>query len=114
MSHFLRRQANWENLFFYKKTNVLYQLTFSFTKRFLKVGDRTIDQMVQAARSGKQNIVEGFADGVSSFEMELRLLNVARASIKELKEDYEDYLIARNLNVWDDKHPRFNAMLDFC
>ena len=112
--HFLRRQANWEGLYFYKKTVVLYQLTFSFTKRYLKVGDRTIDQMVQAARSGKQNIVEGCADGVSSTEMEIKLLNVARASIKELKEDYEDYLTARTLCIWDGKHPRFNAMLDFC
>ena len=112
--HFLRRQANWESLYFYKKTVVLYQLTFSFTKRYLKVGDRTIDQMVQAARSGKQNIVEGCADGVSSTEMEIKLLNVARASIKELKEDYEDYLTARNLIIWDAWHPRFNAMLDFC
>ena len=112
--HFLRRQANWEGLYFYKKTVVLYQMTFSFTKRYLKVGDRTIDQMVQAARSGKQNIVEGCADGVSSTEMEIKLLNVARASIKELKEDYEDYLTARNLIIWDSRHPRFNAMLDFC
>ena len=111
---FLRRQANYEDLYFYKKTVVLYQLTFAFTKRFLKVGDRTIDQMVQAARSGKQNIVEGSADGVSSTEMEIKLINVARASIKELKEDYEDYLTARNLYQWDEAHPRFNAMLDFC
>ena len=59
----LRKQTNWENLYFYQKANVLYQLTFAFTKRFLKRGDRTIDQMVQAARSGKQNIVEGSADG---------------------------------------------------
>lgn len=60
-NHFLRRQANWEELYIYKKTDVLYQLTFAFTKRFLKVNDRTIDQMVQAARSGKQNIAEGCA-----------------------------------------------------
>lgn len=112
--HFLRRQANWEELYFYKKTVVLYQLTFAFTKRFLKVGDRTVDQMVQAARSGKQNIVEGFADGVSSTEMEIKLLNVARASIKELKEDYEDYLTARNISKWDDRHPRFATMLEYC
>ena len=79
-NHFLRRQANWEELYFYKKTDVLYQLTFAFTKRFLKMGDRTIDQMVQAARSGKQNIAEGCADGVSSTEMEIKLINVARAS----------------------------------
>lgn len=96
-NHFLRRQANWEELYFYKKTDVLYQLTFAFTKRFLKMGDRTIDQMVQAARSGKQNIAEGCADGVSSTKMEIKLINVARASIKELKEDYEDYLTTRNL-----------------
>ena len=113
-NHFLRRQANWEELYFYKKTDVLYQLTFAFTKRFLKMGDRTIDQMVQAARSGKQNIAEGCADGVSSTEMEIKLINVARASIKELKEDYEDYLIARQLSKWDEGHPRFNSLLDFC
>ena len=114
MVHFLRRQTKWEDLFFYKKADVLYQLTFAFTKRFLKVNDRTIDQMVQAARSGKQNIAEGCADGVSSTEMEIRLINVARASIKELKEDYEDYLTTRNLCKWDDQHPRFAPMLDFC
>ena len=114
MVHFLRRQTKWEDLFFYKKADVLYQLTFAFTKRFLKVNDRTIDQMVQAARSGKQDIAEGCADGVSSTEMEIKLINVARASIKELKEDYEDYLTTRNLCKWDDHHPRFAPMLDFC
>ena len=63
-------------------------MTVVFCRRFLpKFGDCTVDQMVQAARSGKQNIVEGFADGVTSTEMELKLLNVARASIKELKEE---------------------------
>lgn len=61
MVHFLRRQTKWEDLFFYKKADVLYLLTFAFTKRFLKVNDRTIDQMVQAARSEKQNIAEGCA-----------------------------------------------------
>ena len=85
----LRRQVKWQDLYFYKKTVVLDQLTFVFCQRFLpKYGDRTVDQMVQAARSGKQNIVEGFADGVTSTEMELKLLNVARASLKELEEDY--------------------------
>ena len=92
----LRTQTKWENLFFYKKTVVLYQLTVVFCKRFLpKYGDRTVDQMVQAARSGKQNIVEGLADGVTSTEMTIKLLNVARASLAELREDYLDYLRAR-------------------
>lgn len=110
----LRQQANWEDLFFYQKSVVLYQMTFVFTKRFLQRGDRTIDQMIQAARSGKQNIVEGSADGVTSTEMELKLLNVARSNIKELKEDYEDYIVSRRLTRWGTRHERYNAMLKFC
>ena len=110
----LRKQNRWEGLYFYQKSNVLYQLTFAFTKRFLTRGDRTIDQMVQAARSGKQNIGEGSADGVTSMEMELKLLNVARSSIKELKEDYEDYLASRHLSRWKAEHVRYDGMLKFC
>ena len=113
-SNLLRNQANWEALHFYQKSQVLYQLTFEFTKRFLHRGDRTIDQMVQAARSGKQNIVEGSADGVTSMEMEIKLMNVARSSIQELREDYEDYLTARNLLIWTSTHPRFERMLKYC
>ena len=111
----LRKQTNWENLYFYQKTVALYQMTYVFCKKFLpKYGDRTVDQMVQAARSGKQNIVEGCADGVTSTEMELKLLNVARASIKELKEDYLDYLMSRKLAVWNKNHPRYDGLLKFC
>lgn len=111
----LRKERNWENLYFYQKTDVLYQLTYAFCKRFLPAhGDRTVDQMVQAARSGKQNIVEGIADGVTSTEMELKLLNVARSSLKELREDYLDYLKAHGLQVWTVKHPRYDGMLKFC
>ena len=74
----LRKQTNWKNLWFYQKTVVLFQMTYVFTRRFFPAyGDRTVDQMVQAARSGKQNIVEGSADGVTSMEMEMKLLNVA-------------------------------------
>ena len=110
----LRKQSNWENLYFYQKSQVLYQLTFIFVQRYLKRGDRTIDQMVQAARSGKQNIVEGSADGVTSMELEIRLMNVVRSSIKELKEDYEDYLVSRQLRLWQKNHPRYDKMIDFC
>lgn len=111
----LRKQANWKHLWFYQKTVVLYQLTYTFTRRFLpQYGDRTVDQMVQAARSGKQNIVEGSADGMTSTKMELQLLNVARSSIQELLEDYEDYLPAHHLVRWTQGHPRFEAMLTFC
>lgn len=113
-SNVLRNQANWEALHFYQKSKALYQITYNFSKRFLFRGDRTIDQMVQAARSGKQNIVEGSADGVTSTQMEINLINVARSSIKELREDYEDYLISRGLTIWTSTHPRFNSMVSFC
>ena len=113
--HYLRKQAHWENLWFYQKTVTLYDMTVVFCRRFLPAhGDRTVDQMVQAARSGKQNIVEGSADGVTSTEMEAKLLNVARASIKELKEDYLDYLRSHKLTLWDVSHPRYAAMQHFC
>ncbi len=111
----LRRQTNWKNLWFYQKTVVLYQLTYVFTRRFLPTyGDRTVDQMVQAARSGKQNIVEGSADGVTSMELELKLLNVARSSIQELLEDYEDYIVSHHLQKWTQGHRRFDALLKYC
>lgn len=111
----LRREKNWEELWFYQKTVVLYQMTYVFTSRFLaKYGDRTVDQMVQAARSGKQNIVEGMADGVTSMELELKLINVARASLKELREDYEDYLLSHRLARWQKGHDRYENLLRFC
>ncbi len=111
----LRKQTNWKNLWFYQKTVVLYQLTYVFTRRFLPAyGDRTVDQMVQAARSGKQNIVEGSADGVTSMEMEMKLLNVARSSIQELLEDYEDYLTSHRLTKWTPGHHRYEKMLSYC
>jgi len=111
----LAPQVVWEDLYFYQKSVVLYQMAVVFCRRFLpKCGDRTVDQMVQAARSGKQNIVEGFADGVTSTEMAIKLLNVARASIKELKEDYLDYLSAHRLDIWDKQHPRYDGLLKFC
>ena len=89
-------------------------MTFVFCDRFLpKHGDRTVDQMVQAARSGKQNIIEGSEDGKTSTQMELQLLNVARSSIHELREDFKDYLLSRKLSLWDKHHPRYAKMHDF-
>ena len=106
--------ANWKELRFYQKSEALYQMTFAFCDRFLsKHGDRTVDQMVQAARSGKQNIIEGSEDGKASTEMELKLLNVARSSIHELREDFKDFLLARHLPLWDKQHPRYAKMSTF-
>jgi four helix bundle suffix protein len=70
--------------------------------------------MIQAARSGKQNIVEGCEDGMTSTEMELKLINVARSSLQELREDYEDYLHTHQIPLWNSMHPRYNRMLAFC
>ncbi len=110
----LRKPADWRNLRFYHKTDALFQLTFVFCERFLpKYGDRTVDQMVQAARSGKQNIIEGSEDGKTSSEMELKLLNVARSSVSELKEDYRDHINKHQLTLWESGHPRFQPMQDF-
>jgi four helix bundle suffix protein len=85
----------------YKKAEIIYLLTFRFCERFLRKGDRTVDQMVQAARSGKQNIIEGVEAAVTSKETELKLVNVARASLGELLEDYFDYLATRGFTVWE-------------
>lgn len=73
-----------------------------------------MDQIIQAARSGKQNIVEGMADGVTSTEMQLKLLNVARSSIQELQEDFRDQLGRYSLEMWKETHPRYDQMLNFC
>lgn len=94
-------RGDYKNLLSYQKSEVIYQITYRFCERFLKKGDRTIDQMVQAARSGKQNIVEGSKAATTSKEMEIKLTNVARASLEELLEDYRDYLKVRDFPIWD-------------
>ncbi|HIJ87878.1 MAG TPA: four helix bundle protein [Desulfuromonadales bacterium] len=93
--------GNYQELLSYQKSEVIYDLTFRFCEKHLKRGDRTIDQMVQAARSGKQNIVEGSKASGTSKEMEIKLTNVARASLEELLEDYRDYLRVRDLKIWE-------------
>lgn len=111
----LGKQTNWEDLYFYQKADIVYQMSFAFCNRFIHpYKDRTRDQIIQAARSCKQNIVEGLADGVTSSEMQMKLLNVARASLKELREDFEDYLKSRHLQYYAAGEERYNVMLDYC
>ena len=98
---FLPKHGNYAGLKSFQKAEIIYDLTYRFCGRFLSRGDRTIDQMVQAARSGKQNIVEGSKASKTSTETELKLTNVARASLDELLNDYQDYLRTRNLKLWD-------------
>lgn len=97
----LRKPTVYQTLHFYRKSEVLVLLTKRFCERFLpKYGDRTVDQMVQAARSIKQNIAEGCTDGQTSTETELKLLGIARGSNQELLEDYKDYLKHHNIVEW--------------
>ena len=109
------KQYTWEELYFYQKSDVIYQLAFTFCNRYIHLyKDRTRDQIIQAARSCKHNIVEGLADGVTSSEMQLKLLNVARASLKELREDFEDYLKSRHLKFYTAGDERYTSMVDYC
>lgn len=101
--------GNYQQLLSYQKAEVIYDLTYRFCEKHLNRRDRTVDQMVQAARSGKQNIVEGSKASGTSKEMEIKLTNVARASLEELLEDYRDYLRVRDLKTWekDSKEARY-------
>lgn len=98
---FIPFTADYHKLKCYQKSVIIFDGTCLFCQRFLSRGDRTVDQMVQAARSGKQNIVEGVTAWNTSSETMLKLLGVARASQEELLEDYMDYLRIRNLSIWE-------------
>ncbi len=107
---FLPQHGHYRHLRVYQVTEIIYDITFYFTQHYLQKGDRTIDQMVQAARSGKQNIAEGNQAAVTSGETEIKLTNVAKASLEELLDDYEDYLRVRGLEQWGSLHPRYEKM----
>ncbi len=98
---FLHPKGNYRKLIAFQKAECIYDITYYFAHTHLQKGDRTIDQMVQAARSGRQNIAEGSAAAATSAETEIKLINVARASLQELLLDYEDYLRVRNLITWE-------------
>lgn len=102
---FLPPHGGYRKLHSYQKALIVYDGTVSFCNRFIERFSRTRDQMIQAARSGKQNILEGSAASGTSKEMELKLTNVARASLEELLEDYRDFLRVRKLPEWGRTHP---------
>lgn len=106
----IKRQGDHKNLICYRKAELIYDITYYFAHAAFLKGDRTIDQMVQAARSGKQNIVEGNADMNTSIEMGIKLLNVAKGSLKELLSDYEDYLRVNQHRPWEESSVEFVAM----
>ncbi len=101
MTKIIQPHGNHKELLSYRKAEIVYDITYRFCRRFLTRGDRTIDQMVQAARSGKQNIVEGCQASGTSKEMEIKLTGVARASLEELLQDYYDFLRVRDLTTWE-------------
>lgn len=97
---FIPVHGGYRNLITYQKAEIIYDGTVYFTKRFFQKYDRTIDQMVQAARSGKQNIAEASMASATSKETEIKLTNVARASLEELMIDYKDFLRTNKLLPW--------------
>lgn len=110
MNELMTNSGNYKKLLSYRKADVIYQMTCYFCTHFLTRGDRTVDQMVQAARSGKQNIVEGCAASATSAKTEIKLVNVAKASLKELLEDYEDYLKVHGHPQWAEGSAEYEAM----
>lgn len=110
MPEIIKTTGDYKRLLSYQKADVIYRMTFFFCRTFLEKGDRTVDQMIQAARSGKQNIIEGCAASATSAKTEIKLLNVAKASLKELLEDYEDYLKTRGHRQWQQGSREFEAM----
>lgn len=102
---FIPPHGGYKDLLSYQKAQIVYDATVYFCARFLQKRDRTYDQMVQAARSGKQNILEGSLASGTSKKTEIKLTNVARASLEELLEDYRDFLRVRHLEEWTRDHP---------
>lgn len=111
---FLPKKGNYRNLIAYQKAECIYDITFFFANHYLGPKDRTVDQMVQSARSGKQNIAEGCAAGSTSAETEIKLINVAKSSLLELLTDYEDYLRVRGLPQWPITDERTKQTQQFC
>ncbi|NLW80200.1 MAG: four helix bundle protein [Desulfovibrionales bacterium] len=94
-------RGDYQTLLSFQKAEVIYDITHRFAHKYLGKGDRTVDQMIQAARSGKQNILEGSKAGLTFKESEIKLTNVGRASLEELLADYRDYLRVRDHVIWD-------------
>ena len=103
MDTLIPKNGNYKQLLSYQKSQAIYDMTFYFCTNYIRRTDRTFDQMVQAARSGKQNIVEGCAASSTSSKSEIRLINVAKASLMELLEDYKDYLLFKQMQALSEK-----------
>jgi four helix bundle suffix protein len=108
--HLVPVSKDYKKLYSYQKALILFDITAFFVENFLRRGDRTVDQMKQAARSGKQNIAEGSILGATSKQMEINLINVSKGSFAELAEDYEDYVRTRRQRLWEKDSKEVKAM----
>jgi four helix bundle suffix protein len=97
----IRPRGDYQTLLSFQKAEVVYDITFRFAHKYLAKNDRTVDQMIQAARSGKKNLLEGSKAAITSRETEIKLTGVARASLEEVLDDYRDYLRVRGHREWD-------------
>ncbi|MBO5268045.1 MAG: four helix bundle suffix domain-containing protein [Muribaculaceae bacterium] len=114
MNGFLKISGDYTSWNVYRKSVIICDVTEMFINRALPRGSRTIDQMRQAARSCKQNIVEGTSDGTVSAEMCIKLIGVARGSVMELREDYADFLRQQKYEIWPKEDPRTIATRNYC
>ncbi len=105
-SNLIPPHGGYRELQSYKMAEIVFDATAAFCERFIDKRSRTHDQMIQAARSGKQNIAEGSMASGTSRKTELKLVGVARASLEELLLDYQDYLRQKGLTLWEKDHPR--------
>ncbi|MBD5293244.1 MAG: four helix bundle protein [Bacteroides sp.] len=111
---FLKLAGDYTKWNVYKKSVIICDVTELFINRALPRSSRTLDQMRQAARSCKQNIVEGVSDATVSVEICIKLLGVARGSVRELLEDYGDFLRQNNLETWKIDDPRTKSTRQYC
>lgn len=111
---FAKPKTSYRKLYVFQKAEAIYDLTYHFLQGHIAKSDRTYDQMLQAARSGKQNIVEGRSDAASSAEMEIKLFGVAKGSLHELLNDYLGYMRTRNIAIWENGHARYSSLLTTC
>lgn len=111
---FAKSKTSYRKLHVFSKAEAIYDMTYYFLQERIPKSDRTNDQMLQTARSGKQNIAEGRSDAAASVEFEIKLFGVARSSLHELLNDYEDYMRTRHVPFWKSDNDRFKRLLEYC